>query len=33
MFGLKFLKKTQLHYDMNPDPKMLTKKLQMIAST
>jgi UDP-N-acetyl-D-mannosaminuronate dehydrogenase len=30
VFGLEFLKQIQLHYDVNSDSKMLTKKLQMI---
>ncbi len=29
--GADFLKEIQIHYDMNSEPEMLTKKLQMLA--
>ncbi len=29
--GLDFFKEIQVHYDMNSEPKMFTKKLQMLA--
>jgi hypothetical protein len=30
-FGLEFLNQIQIHYDMNYDRKMFTKKLQILA--
>jgi hypothetical protein len=30
--GLKFFRHIQIHYDMNSNPEMLTKKLQMLVS-
>jgi hypothetical protein len=29
--GLDFFKEIQIHYDMNSEPKMFTKKFQMLA--
>jgi hypothetical protein len=29
--GLDFFKEIQVHYDMNSEPKMFTKKFQMLA--
>jgi predicted RNase H-related nuclease YkuK (DUF458 family) len=33
VLSLEFLKQIEIHYDINSEPKMLTKKLEMLAST